>query len=501
MYRTALACCLLALLAAALPAQAAPDAAVDAIEGEITRTVKRTAPSVVCILVSRSEAYKPFDPPPNADEPGRLGGFDGEHLRQEAEKRNDRTRLALINRLDLANPRHIPESFGSGIVIGEDGLVLTPYHNVREATKLYVRLPGGKGSYADIHAADPRSDLAVLRLLTPPKDLKALPIGRGEAVQPGQFVLALTNVFAAGFQDTGPSASWGIVSNLRHRQTEPGGGDVLDLERGKKLYQFHDSLIQTDAKLNTACSGGALLNIKGELIGITSSLAAVTNSDVPGGFALPTNAALRRIIQTLKEGREVEYGFLGVMFDNRGNEEGNPRIGGVTSNSPAQHAGIPAGHYILKIDGTAINRYDDISLAIGAALAGGTITLEVGLPPRVPPQAYRVKLAKYYVSGPVIASVRPPAVGGLRVDYASTLIRSAAAGQMPIPSGVVVREVLRGSPADKANIAVDSLITRVNGRTVAAPEEYYAVVRNSTGPLELTVKTLAGEETKKLDGR
>jgi S1-C subfamily serine protease len=500
MYRTALVCGLVALLVA--PASAADlNDPVAAIQDAVNGIVDRAAPAVVCILVSRSESYKQFDALPNPADPGRLGGFDGETLRREAEKRNDRTRLALINRLDLANPRHIPESFGSGIVIGEVGLVLTNYHNVREATKVYVRLSKGKGSYADIHAADPRSDLAVLKLLTPPKGLKALTVGRGEDVRRGQFVVGLTNIFAAGFEDTGPSADWSVVQNVRCRQEPPGGVDTPDLDRSKKLYHFYGSLIQTRAVVNGGVSGGALLNMKGELIGITSSLAAVSNSDVPGGFAVPTNAALRRIIETLKEGKEVEYGFLGVTFDTKGAGADTTKILGITTGSPADHARIPPNYFIVKIDGTPIETYDDISLAIGAALAGRTIKLELAPTRNGTPRAFPVTLAKYYIPGPIIASARPPAVGGLRVDYASTVIKSAATSQLPIPFGVVVREVLPGSPAAKASIQPDAVIIRVNGRSVATPDEYYGEVRRSTGPLELTFKNLNGEETKKLERR
>ncbi|HZT80241.1 MAG TPA: hypothetical protein VFA26_08465, partial [Gemmataceae bacterium] len=110
MYRTALASGLLLLLAAHLPA-ADPPPEVLAVQNAITGVIERASPSVVCLLVSRSDAYKQFDALGNADEPGRLGGFNAERLRQEAERRNDRTRLALINRLDLADPKHIPESF------------------------------------------------------------------------------------------------------------------------------------------------------------------------------------------------------------------------------------------------------------------------------------------------------------------------------------------------------------------------------------------------------
>jgi len=498
MYRTAVACGLLALLAAPVSAadKLPPDETLAAIQDAVTGLIERASPSVACLLVSRSDAYKQFGALPAADDPsGHLGAFDAVRFRKEAQDRHDRTREALVNRLDLAGPTNVPESFGSGIVIGEAGLVLTNYHVVREATKVYVRLPGGKGSYADVHAADPRSDLAVLKMLSPPKGLKSLALGRGDDVRPGQFVLALTNRFAAGFRDTGPSADWGIVSAVRTRQ-EP--SRLEEQERGKKLYQL-STLIETTAKLNAGCSGGALLNMKGELIGITSSLAATANSDAPGGFAVPTGGAMQRIIETLKEGKEVEYGFLGVTFSPEALPEG-VKILGVTTGSPAEQKRLPPGQYIVKVDGVRIRTNDDLALAIGAALAGHTIKLELAATPDGPTREYPVTLAKYYVAGPFIASVRPPAVGGLRVDYASTVIKTTAAGNMPIPEGVVVREVLPGSPAEKSNVEWDrAVITRVNGRAVFTPAEYYEEVRKGTGPLELKIKTRNGEDTVKLE--
>ncbi len=503
MYRTGLACGLLALLLTT-PTLAADKGPVPDIRAAISdawvETIARASPSVVCILVSRSDAYKQFDATPADDVPGILGGFDGERLRKEAHDRNDRTREALVNRLNLAKPEHVPESFGSGVVIDESGLVLTPYHVVREATKVYVRIPGGKGCYANVHAADPRSDLAVLRLIAPPKDLKALAFDRGEEVRQGQMVLALTNAYAAGFRDTGTSAEWGMISKICTRQEVE---TAVDSDRGKKMYQLN-TLIQTSARLNAGCSGGALLNMKGELIGLTSSLGAVTNSDAPGGFAVPMSPAMRRIVHRLKEGKEVEYGFLGVTFiEQRAGPDG-VRISGITAGSPADQAHVPPNYFIVRVDGVPIKTNDDIALAIGAALAGRTIVLEVAPTPNGPVREYKeykIELAKYYVPGPFIASRRPPAAGGLRVDYASTLIKTNAASQMPIPAGVVVREVLRGSPADKAGIQPDAVISRVNGRPVFTPAQYYEEVAKGTGPLELTLKGVNGEKTEKLERR
>src|SRR5207247_1701287 len=123
----------------------------------------------------------------------------------------------LIRRLNLALPEVVPDSYGSGVVIDPAGLVLTNYHVVRYATKIFVRLPGKTGSYANIHAADERSDLAVLQLIDSPGGLAALPMGDADNVKKGQFVLAIANPFAAGFRDGSPSVSWGMLSNVRRR--------------------------------------------------------------------------------------------------------------------------------------------------------------------------------------------------------------------------------------------------------------------------------------------
>jgi S1-C subfamily serine protease len=499
MFRSAVALAVLAILAVAVPAEQPLDPAVAAVQKAVQDGIAKASPSVVCILVSRSEDYKQFGALPPPDSPGRLGAFDGKKLREDAQKSLNRTREALVDRLDLANPNHIPESFGSGIVLDPAGLILTNYHVVREATKLYVRLPGHEpGSYADILAADPRSDLAVLKLLTPPTDLKALPLGRGEDLQPGQFVLALTNTFARGFSDTGASADWGIVSAVRCRALmfTPDTPDPED--RSKTLYHYR-ALIQTSAKLNAGCSGGALLNLKGELVGISSSVAFMANSEAPGGYALPFDTGMRRIVAKLKAGQEVEYGFLGVTYASPGADD-PPQINNVIPGSPADRAGIPKNQRILKVDGIEVHRNSEASLLIGTALAGNTVRLLMTAPGGGA-REFTAQLVKYYVTGSFIASERPPAVGGLRVDYTSTLVKGNEF-HPHISPGVVVREVTKNSPAEKADIQVERIILKVNDQPVSTPAEYYKMVGDSTGPIVLTLqKGTTGEQTVKLERR
>src|SRR5262249_44195655 len=161
-------------------------------------------------------------------------------------------------------------------------LVLTNAHVVQKATKIFVRLPGGRGSWANIHASDPRSDLAVLQLIRPPEGLKAIRIGDGSKLRKGSFILSLANPCAAGRRDGSASASWGIVSNIRRRAA----GMTTDVDRARLTLHHLGTLMQTDVRLHVGCSGGALLNLDGELVGITTSLAALSGGETPGGFAV-----------------------------------------------------------------------------------------------------------------------------------------------------------------------------------------------------------------------
>jgi serine protease Do len=487
------------ILAALSPTAAAQDrpALRDALalEAALQEAIRQAEPSVVCILVSRSTDYKQlYDDAPPPDRPGELGTFEPKPLPQRTpfpSRETDGYERSM--RMDLANANHIPESFGSGVVVDPTGLVLTNYHVVRGATKVYVRLPGGKGSYANIHAADPRSDLAVLRLLGP--NLGALPaikVGDGAAVRKGQFVVALSNPFAAGFRDGSPSASWGIVSNVRRRAPSTYG----DRFQAKTLHQF-GTLIQTDARLNLGCSGGALLNLKGEVVGLTTALAALSGSETAGGFAVPFDAALRRVVDKLKAGEEVEYGLLGVTPKPQGSVPGGVAIHAVSPGSPADEAQLRVDDVILAVNGTPIDVQDDLFLHVGKYLAGSRVVLDVrstrDVVRKVP-----VTLHKYYVPGPVIASNRPEPVRGLRVEYVGVLqqILQQNPGRTGFghSAGVYITSVESDSPAARSKLQPNrDVITHVAEQPVRTPQEFYQAVRHlerthgKAAPIELTV--------------
>jgi S1-C subfamily serine protease len=456
-----------------------------ALQEALQAAIEEAEPAIACILVSRSEDYKEFNQAPSAEEPGKLGGFQIDYgkdfnlLRRDGKERRD---LAL--KLDLARNDTVPEAFGSGVVIDvREALILTNYHVVRGATKLYVRLPGGKGSYANIHAADPRSDLAVLQLINK-IPLKAIKLGDGGKARKGQMVLTIGNPYAAGYPDGSPSASWGIISNIRRRAPDKNRTELAN----RKPLHIYGTLLQTDARLNLGCSGGALIDLHGELIGLTTALAGITGGETPGGFAVPVDDTMRRIIDTLKGGKEVEYGFLGVSFRDPLVSQGVV-VEYVFTGSPAEEARLYVGDVILSVNGTPVRRINDVFLPLAKLPPRARVRLEVrrlvgGVPRTIPVEAI---LAKYAVLGKIIAARRPE-FRGLRVDYTSLLLQPPLAGQDPVARpGVLVCDIRSKSRADKPDLRPADVITRVNGRAVTTPGEFYRAVEGKNGPVELTL--------------
>jgi S1-C subfamily serine protease len=473
-----------------------------ALQETVQNAIQEAEPAIACILVSRNTEYRRYDTRPQEirafldmpspeEESGLLGEFDVKKTAQQLfgqDKRNEKE----LQQLDLANPRNVPDSYGSGVVIDEAGLILTTEHVIRGAVKVFVRLPSGVGRYANIIAADPRSDLAILGLINPPKKLKAIKFGDGGAVRKGQWIISLANPFAAGYRDGSPSASWGIVSNLRRRAP----GAPSEIERSKVVHHY-GTLIQADARLNLGCSGGALLDLHGDLIGLTTSLAGLSNTETAGGFAIPVDARFKRLVEVLKRGEEVEYGFLGVMFDpaGAGGEGNGVRLNEVLPNSPADQAGLVRGNRITKINGQAVHDVDDLLLAISMVPAGKEavkierVIDETGqaLP------TVKVVLTKAPLPGKVIASRRPEPVRGLRVDYTSTIagtLSSDRLGPRSLPNGVVIRDVTVGSVAAR-DLRPGDIITHVNGVAVRTPAEFYTeATKDANKPIEIRLEAV-----------
>jgi S1-C subfamily serine protease len=166
-------------------------------------------------------------------------------------------------------------------------------------------------------------------------------------------------------------------------------------------------------------------------------------------------------------------------------------IRSVSPGTPAYHAGLRQLDRITSLDGNPVRDTDDVFLLLGMSLAGKRVRLGVVRSGSHAQETIEVVLAKYYHAAPFIASRRPPALGGLRVDYTSILSQRAVFPfwQPTVADGVIIREVVPGSPADRAKLQPDKVITAVDGKPVHTPAEYYKAVANARGKVELTILT------------
>jgi serine protease Do len=476
-------------------AQPVRDDVLDAFERRLKAVHEKAGPAMACVVVSRSDQYpKPAAPP---DYPGRLGVFDAEAFRKGSPDR-----AALARRLDLGDIRGIPDhESAAGVVLDPAGLVLTNFHTVEGATKVYIHLPGGKGSYADIHSADARADLAVLKLITPPPDLKAVKFGDArlfplpagpQNVFTGKIVAALAFQPPGGFAPDGPGVTLPIVGAIRLPSWNPNKDSTP-----QSVYRYAP-LLELDARAVPAVSGAALLNLDGELIGLTSTMAVVSGGDGGRTYAVPVDANMRRVIETLARGEEVEYGFLGITL----NQEliNRVEVSTVAPRTPAEGR-LSRGDTILTINGQPTTNYPALLYQIGSTLAGNRATLTVRGPGSdAAVRMVEITVAKFKHENTVIAASRPAPVFGLRVDWGSVL--SQPAGALVVPPGVAVRELVPDSPAaarfKELGDSARWLITAVNGTPTPTPAAFYAATRNQAA-VRLTVLDPADRQGRPRD--
>lgn len=408
-----------------------------------------------------------------------------------------------------ADPQAIPSRYGTGVVIGK-GLILTFYHviddrfsegedSIRTKVRdtIYVWTTDRRVFQAQVKAADPRSDLAVLSIDA--QDLPTIRMAKPEtvgALKKGQIVIALGNPQAIA-RDGSASASWGIIANLSRKL----GPKLTPEDRPTRPSLLHEfgTLIQTDAKLNFGTSGGALLNLQGEMIGLTTALAAAPGYDHAAGYAVPLDETFRRVVETLKQGREVEYGFLGIVPQNLELAEQlagrqGMRIGDVRE-SPAAMAGLRNDDIVTEINGQRIYDADGLMLHVGKLPVESKVTLTVRRDNR-DVTLNPVTLGKYPVRGVKIVTDMPPAWRGLRVDYPTAEFRFLLADwsgreYQAIKQGcVVISEVEPDSPAALAGLRAGALISHVQGKPITSPREFRQQLQGKSGPVELTLPSL-----------
>ncbi len=407
-----------------------------------------------------------------------------------------------VDRDRFLSPEFVPHEFATGVVIDRQGLILTNYHVLGQVDQNeYAVWQGRRPFAAEVKAADPWSDLAVLAVQA--TDLAPIEMGDAQSLAKGQIVIALGNPYAIA-RDGSPSATWGIISNLG-RKAPPAQQGEVNPESKNTLHHF-GTLIQTDARLNLGTSGGALLNLKGEMIGLTTSVAALAGYEKAAGFAIPMDPGLRRVIEELKKGREPQYGFLGVRVEPLALSErlgglSGVRLGQIVRGTPADKYGLKQGDIVTHVGDQSVYAPDDLIRYVSTQPVDEAIRLtiirNVQDPGPQKVQTIHVVLSKKHIDTlrPVIAAEPKSAWRGMRVDYATAVPSLAEQSRYIDKEGcVAVVDVEPDSPAWRVGLRPGVFVSYVNDQRVSNPDQFYRSASLGSGAVRLTLTTPIDDE-------
>ncbi|MEX2640166.1 MAG: DegQ family serine endoprotease [Balneolales bacterium] len=431
-------------------AQDRPIASLGDLNNALADIAAGSTPTVVTVrtsqTVSRQEQRTPFDmfrdffgeDPRNQQQDPRGGG-------QEREFRQ--------------------EGLGSGVIVSDDGYILTNNHVVAGAETIYVGLQNGDTLDAEVVGTDPDSDIAVLRVEA--RDLPYMSFGDSDNLRVGEMVMAVGSPLQPGLAH---SVSQGIVSATG---------------RGLNLLQF-ENFIQTDAAINRGNSGGPLINMNGEIIGINTAIASQSGGFQGIGFAIPSNLA-NYVMESIIEEGSVVRGFIGVNYepiDERTarafdlDEVRGILVNDVTDGGPAEQAGLESGDVIIEINGNPIEETREFPFAIANMRPGDmidltyirdgerhTVEFELGRRPTEEQTADQ--------GGGSVEDVTGFAVTELTNELAETL------GVNPNVDGVVVEGISQNSDAYRNNLRRGDVIVSVNRMPVSSVSEFNEIVTSS----------------------
>jgi Do/DeqQ family serine protease len=358
-------------------------------------------------------------------------------------------------------------SLGSGVIVdAKRGYILTNNHVIAKADAISVTLRDGREFKAKLVGTDPASDVAVLHIKA--DNLKAVPLGDSSQLRVGDFVVAIGNPFGLG-----QTVTSGIVSAL--------GRTGLGIEG-------YEDFIQTDASINPGNSGGALVDLRGELVGVNTAIVGPSGGNVGIGFAIPVNMARQVMDQLIKYG-EVRRGQLGVYIQDLTpqlakaldvHQEEGAVVTQVAPDSPAARAGIQTGDVIVKADGKPVHSAAELRNTVGLMQIGQTVTLDVlrnGKPEQIKARIEKAKQAKQE-AGEINERLKGAELGDITPD-------NPQYGKM---QGVLVLKVERDSPAWEAGLRQSDVIRSVNRQPVRSVAELDAAVKKSSGGLLLNIQ-------------
>jgi serine protease Do len=378
-------------------------------------------------------------------------------------------------------PRRRPEGLGSGIVMSADGYIITNNHVIDGASSVKVIFKDKRELEAKVIGGDKLTDVAVLKVEA--SGLPILPVGNSDKVEIGDLALAIGNPFGVG-----QTVTMGIVSATGRRGISPGDGPSIE------------DFIQTDAAINRGNSGGALINSRGELIGINSAIYTPSGANAGIGFAIPVNLA-RDVMSQLVKGGKVQRGYLGIGLQplTEGLAKANdlPTVAGalvrsVEADGPAKKAGLEQGDVILSVNGDKIEDSDDLIqrvarqspgtvVKLGIRRDGKDLTMPVTLATR-PARIDRSPSDADEDDEPETGrpSKEPSVLSGVSVEALSPqLARQYRIGDDV--EGVLITDIEQDSPAVDAGLQPGDVIQQVKNQKVTTISEFNRAISALNG--------------------
>ncbi|MCB9202315.1 MAG: Do family serine endopeptidase [Flavobacteriales bacterium] len=372
----------------------------------------------------------------------------------------------------------MPSGAGSGVLISDDGYIITNNHVIDGATKLEVVLNNQKTYVAEVIGKDASTDIALIKIDA--KELPYLSFSNSDNVRVGEWVLAIGNPF--GLNST---VTAGIVS---------AEGRSLNLLKTKGNAPI-ESFIQTDAAINPGNSGGALVNTSGNLIGINTAISSQTGSYVGYGFAVPSNLA-KKIVEDIRRFGIVQRGFLGVntldlsddaqilsynqKFNSKLKLQEGVMVTGLSENGGALDAGIEQNDIITEVNGEKIKSFADLSFSIGSKRPGDVVNVKVVRDGKE--KSYNVTLKDAKGNTKVKSKSDLTALEKLGANFEPLTDKQKV--NYGIQSGVLVTNVSEGK-LQSLGISDDFIILKVNGKNVNSSEDVEKVLKNYDGTVSL----------------
>ncbi|MDH3770506.1 MAG: Do family serine endopeptidase, partial [Nitrospirota bacterium] len=375
----------------------------------------------------------------------------------------------------LAPQRQPQHSLGSGVIVRDDGLIVTNNHVVEDADEIVVVLADRREFDAEILGADAAADLALLRIETKGEHMPTLPFGDSDGLQVGDLVLAIGNPFGIG-----QTVTSGIVSALARVNPEIGA----DL-----------SFIQTDAAINPGNSGGALVTVDGQLVGINTAIFTRSGGSIGIGFAIPINL-VKALIRSVEGGdKRLARAWLGARVQTIDADLaatlGLPRPVGVLvtqvyPGGPSERAGLTQGDVLMSVDGREVSTSRQLNFRLALSPLGGTaelqmrrrgdtlrLTLPLERPPRRPEPQVTTLAGAHVLRGATVANLSPRFNEDLGID----LFRR----------GVMVVRVDRRSPAARLRLEQGDVIAAIAGEPIDSVDQLETMLASKRPPWRLEV--------------